>query len=187
MREPLLSQEADELMRNAELRAELEPYYDESISCVNVRHLPLRNENEFLAAMLAWETAPILPIYRWFEPELRLPLPDTLNDKELSRIMYDVIDRLYEKNIVLDFTDHLNDRELYRLIIRDILPSREKKLEQRTGELRWDCSAVDNDPCVWLKYYASESERLAWANLYGQPVPPKEFPPYLRQMPHHPF
>ena len=40
-------------MRNAELRDELEPYYDESISRVSVHRLPLSVENEYLASMLA--------------------------------------------------------------------------------------------------------------------------------------
>ena len=40
------SDEVDELLRNAQLRDELEPYYDESISRVNVQHLPLNVENE---------------------------------------------------------------------------------------------------------------------------------------------
>ena len=47
--------ELEQLLRNAELRDELEPYYDESISRVNVQRLPLAAENEFLASMLAWE------------------------------------------------------------------------------------------------------------------------------------
>ena len=57
------SDEVEELLRNAQLRDELEPFYDESISRVNVRHLSLSVENEFLASMLAWERAPVLPIY----------------------------------------------------------------------------------------------------------------------------
>ena len=61
--------ELDELMRNAELRDEPEPYYDESISRVSIQQLPLTVENEYLASMLAWEVAPVLPIYRWFDPE----------------------------------------------------------------------------------------------------------------------
>jgi len=185
MGEQSLPSDVDELIRNAELRAELEPYYDESISRVNVQHWPLRYENEFLAAMLAWETAPILPIYRWFEPELRLPQPDSLNDEEIHQILTDVIDKLYEKKIVLDFTSHLSDRELYRLILRDILPSREKKLEQRVNELHWDCSVSDNDPVIWLKYYASDAEREQWAEQFGQSLPEKAIPLYPRQMPHH--
>ena len=79
--------------------------------------------------MLAWEQAPVLPIFKWFDPELRLPRPEVLTDEDLHQILCDVIDKLFEQRIVLDFTDHLSDRELYCLIFRDILPAREKKLE----------------------------------------------------------
>ena len=179
--------ELEELLRNAELRDELEPYYDESISRVEVQHLPLAVENEYLASMLAWETAPVLPIYKWFEPEMRLPRPDMLNDGDLSDILWDVIRRLYEKRIVLDFTDHLSDRELYTLIYRDILPSREKKIDSGTHYLHWDCAGASGDPEIWLRYYATEEERLAWAEAYRQPLPPTADPPYPRQMPQDPM
>jgi len=47
------SSELDELLRNAELRDELEPYYDESISRVSIQRLPLAVKNEYMASMLA--------------------------------------------------------------------------------------------------------------------------------------
>ena len=133
--------EVEQLLRNAELRDELERYFDESISRVNVQHWTIAKENEFLASMLAWEQAPILPIYRWFEPELRLPRPESLRDEDLHQILGDVVRKLYLKRIVLDFTDHLSDRDLYRLIFRDILPAREKKLDYPSNYLHWDCTA----------------------------------------------
>ena len=37
--------------------------------------------------MLAWERAPVLPISRWFEPELVLPAPDKLTDEELRELL----------------------------------------------------------------------------------------------------
>jgi len=177
------SDELEELLRNAELRDELEPYYDEAISRVDVQHLPLAVENEYLASMLAWETAPILPIYRWFEPELRPPRPQALNDHDLHDILWDLIAKLHEKRIILDFTDHLTDRELYTLIYRDILPAREKRIDSRTNYLHWDCSAASGDPEIWLMYYASEEERQGWAETYHQPLPPTAVPPYPRCMP----
>ena len=180
------SSELDELLRNAELRDELEPYYDESITRVNVQRLPLAFENEYLASMLAWETAPIVPIYRWFEPELRPPRPSALNDRDLHGILWDLIHKFYEKRIILDFTDHLSDRELYTLIYRHILPSREKKIDSRNGFLHWDCAAVGGDPEIWLKFYASEEDREAWAEMYHQPLPRTEPPPYPRSMPEEP-
>lgn len=178
--------EIEELLRNAELRNELEPYYDESISRVNVEQFPLTVENEFLASMLAWERAPILPIYRWFDPELRLPRPSVLSDDDLHEILWTVIYQLYEKRIVLDFTDHLCDRELYTLIYRDILPAREKKIDSGTNYLHWDCAGASGDPEVWLRYYASQEEREAWSETYRQPLPPTEDPPFPRHLPHDP-
>ncbi len=128
--------EVDQLLRNAELRDELERYFDESISRVNVQHFSLAAENEFLAAMLAWEQAPVLPIYRWFEPELRPPRPESLGDADLHRILWEVVRKLSQRRIVLDFTDHLNDRELYRLVFRDILPARkEDRLAEQLSAL----------------------------------------------------
>jgi hypothetical protein len=178
--------EVDQLLRNAELRDELERYFDESISRVNVQHFSLAAENEFLAAMLAWEQAPVLPVYRWFDSELRPPRPEAITDENISKILWDVIRKLYQKRIVLDFTDHLSDRELYCLIFRDILPAREKKVEGPNNYLHWDCTGANGDPEAWLRYYASEEEREEWADLYGQQLPPSFPPPYPRQLPREP-
>jgi hypothetical protein len=182
-----LPDEVEHLLRNAELRDQLEPYLDESIRTVNVEELPTPIENEFLASMLAWEKAPILPISQWFEPELRLPPPDTLMDAELHDLLWDTIHKLYERRIVLDFTDHLSDRELYRLIYRDILPCAEKKIDSLSNYLHWDCADMGGDPTIWLRYYATEEERLMWAEDLDGPLPPAEEPPFPRALPKQPL
>jgi hypothetical protein len=174
------SVEVEELLRNVELRNELERFYDESITRVNVQHLPLSAENEFLASMLAWEEAPVLPIYRWFEPELRPPNPSALDDDNLSTLLIDLIEKLYEKRIVLDFTDHLTNRELFCLICRNILPVREKKLDLARNYLHWDCSG---DTETWLRFYAKEQERQSWSESYHLPLPAPKTPPYPRNLP----
>ena len=178
--------EVEQLLRNAELRDELERYFDESISRVNVQKLTLQAENDFLASMLAWEQAPVLPIYRWFDPELRPPRPDVLSEQDLHDILHELVDRLFEKRIVLDFTDHLSDRELYCLIVRDILPAREKKLDWPKSFLHWDCTGPSGDPDVWLRYYATEEEREEWSETYRQPLPPSEPTPHPRVLPGEP-
>ena len=175
--------EVEQLLLNAELRDELERYFDESISRVNIQHLTLPAENDFLASMLAWEQAPILPIYKWLDPELRPPRPERLDDEDLHRILWEVIEKLYAERIVLDFTDHLSDRELYTLIFRDILPAREKKLNSPNNHLHWDCTGPGNDPEVWLRYYADEDERESWATTYRRALPPTAPPPHPRKMP----
>lgn len=189
MSKKTIRDDVDEILRNAELRSELEPYFDESISRLDVHQISLHRENEYLASMLEWERAPVLPIYRWFDPELRPPHPSRLGDKDVSKILDDLIERLYDKKIVLDFSDHLSDRELYELICQDILPSREKKIDLRKGALHWDCSYVGgvSDPTVWLTFYASDEDREDWADRYGLPLPAKELPLYPRYIPQDPF
>lgn len=184
--QPPNSDEIEQLLLNARLRDELEPFCDESVELLDVRRMSTREENEFLASMLAWERAPVLPISRWFDPELTLPRPETLHDKDLYRVLWDTINKLYDKRIVLDFTDHLSDRQLYCVIYRDILPSPEKKIDIPRNFLHWHCLDDNDDPEVWLKYYASEEEREAWAAESGLPLPPSESPPHPRKMPRRP-
>jgi hypothetical protein len=184
--QPPTSDEIEELMRNAQLRDELEPYCDESFELLNNHRLSTRDENEFLASMLAWERAPILPISKWFEPEMTLPRPESLSEPELHCILWETLNRLYDKRVVLDFTDHLSDRQLYCLILRDILPSHEKKVEVPRNYLHWHCLDDSNDPEIWLRYYATREERAAWSLETGLPLPPSETPPYPRRMPRRP-
>src|SRR5262245_8270680 len=166
-----LPDEVEHLLRNAQLRDELEPYFDESIRNVNVEELLTPVENEFLASMRAWERAPILPICQWFEPPLILPHPDTLDEARLHALLWDTIHKLFARRIVLDFTDHLSDRDLYCLIFRDILPCSEKKIDSPDNYLHWDCADVGGDPTTWLRYYATPQERRAWAQDIDESLP----------------
>jgi hypothetical protein len=178
--------EIEQLLLNARLRDELEPFCDESVELLDVRRMSTREENEFLASMLAWERAPVVPISRWFDPELVLPRPETLDDSELYRILWDTINKLYDKRIVLELTDHLSDRQLYCVILRDILPSPEKQIDRPKNYLHWHCLDDNNDPEVWLTYYASEEERNGWAEESGLPLPPALKAPHPRKMPRRP-
>jgi len=181
------SSEVEDLLRNAQLRDALEPLYDESIGRVNAELMSTSNENEFLQSMLEWERAPILPICQWFHPELRLPTPDSQSEIPLQEVLYDTIQQLFAKRIVLDFTDHLSDRELYCLIYRDILPAHEKLIQRRNNYLHWDCANTDGDPDTWLRFYASEEDRQAWAEETDGYLPQIEDPPYQRKLPRAPL
>jgi hypothetical protein len=179
--------DVEQLMLNAQLRDELEPFLDESLEVVNTRLMPTRLENEYLASMLAWERAPVLPISRWFQPELVLPHPDQLSPDQLHRVLWETIDALHQQQILLDYTDHLSDRELFCIIYRDILPSLEKKLERTNTFLHWQCLDVNRDPEIWLRYYATREEREAWAAEAEGELPPCQPPPYPRRMPRWPL
>ncbi len=182
---PPIADEVEQLLLNAQLRDELEPFIDESVDLLPVRQLPLETENEFLQSMLAWERAPVLPISRWFEPELVLPRLDELSDDQITRVVNDTLQKLYARRIVLEFTEHLSDRQLFCLISRDILPSYEKKIDQPKNYLHWHC-LNENDAESWLRYYATADERETWQFENGGELPPMENPPYPRPMPRRP-
>jgi len=182
-----ISSDVDDLLRNAQLRDALEPLYDESIGRVNAELMSTSSENDFLQSMLEWERAPILPICEWFQPQLHLPAPELLSDERLRGLLYDTIQQLFDKHIVLDFTDHLSDYQLYCLIYRDILPAHEKLIERQQNYLHWDCANIGDDPDVWLRYYASEEDRQAWAEETQGYLPQIEDPPYQRDLPRAPL
>lgn len=178
--------EVEQILLNAQLRDELEPYFDESVQLMASRRLPTHVENDFLASMLAWERAPVLPISQWFEPELKLPRPESLSEPQLHEMLWDTIQRLFEKRIVLELTEHLSDQQLYLVLYRDILPSFEKKVDLPTNYLHWHCLDAELELELWLMYYASRGERQLWADETGLPLPPSLSPPYPRKMPRRP-
>src|SRR5262249_6492778 len=148
-------EEVEHLLRNAQLRDEMEPYLDEAVLHLNQDEVPTPGENEFLASMLAWAKAPIPPLAQRFNPALKLPRPDKVDDTQVHGALWETIHKLFVKRIVLDFTDPLPDRELYCLIWRDILPSPEKKIDNSSSYLHWDCSDASGDADLWLRDFAA--------------------------------
>ncbi|MEM6979228.1 MAG: hypothetical protein AAF539_06125 [Planctomycetota bacterium] len=182
--EPMLD-EVELMIANARLRDELEPYRDESVDSTASYRMPLHQENEYLESILAWERAPAIPIARWFEPELSLPPVDSLNDNQVALRLHDTIERLFSQGIILSHTDHLSDRELYRVLVCDVLPCCEKKLEpSRHGgprkTLQWRC-VEDNE--TWLAYYADPVERRRFQEEFDVELPPVRVARYPRNLP----
>ena len=175
--------EVDQLLLNALLRDELEPYMDESIELVDASQMSTEDENKFLKAMLCWERSPVIPISQWFEPELQIPHPDTLSDRNLSKVMWDAIERLAEQRVYLECTDHLSDRQLYCVLFRDILPATEKKLDLPENNLVWKLVDLDSDPELWLTYYADDQQRYQWEVENGRIPPVHQTAPFQRKLP----
>lgn len=175
-----VTDEVDLLLDNARLRDELEPYVDESVD--GTVRMPLNAENEYLASMLAWERAPAMPIAKWFDPPLQLPHPESLSDQQIHELLERTITQLRQAHVMLECTEHLSDRQLYTIIVRDILPCCEKKVDLPHNYLYWRC-LDDDDDHTWLRYYASAVERRRWQEATGQVPPPSETPPYPRNTP----
>ncbi len=173
----------DLLLQNARLRDELEPYWDDAVMAVDLNGMSTDLENVYLSSLLAWERAPVLPISQWFSPPLELPKPELIGDTELRIRLQYAIRKLSEKNILLENTGHLSDRQLYCLILRDILPAQEKRLNLPEAGIRWQCYDPIEDEETWLRFYASAAEREDWAEETGLRLPPREALPFPRQMP----
>lgn len=179
-------EEVEHLLRNAELRDALEPFLDESISRIDTAILSTPEENSYLESLLVWELAPAIPIAQWFNPPLELPPEQSLDDHDLHFVLWDTIYKLYSQRIVLDFTDHLTDRELYRVIVGNIMPECEKKLDLPGNYLHWDCADVSGNPDIWLRYYANDEERQVWSESTDRPLPERLTAPFQRRMPRPP-
>lgn len=175
--------EVEQLLHNARLRDQLEPFIDESIALVDVTEMSTSEENQFLESMLNWEYAPVLPISQWFEPELSLPQPETLSNRDLSKMLWDTLERLAEQNIYLQYADHLSDRELFCVLVRDILTATEKKLDIPNNPIVWRLVDNESDPDTWLAYYATDEQRYLWQLEHGQAPPASKPLKYPRQMP----
>lgn len=172
--------EVDLLIANARLRDELEPYRDEAVDTTAAGRMTLAEENKYLASILAWERAPALPIAQWFDPPLRIPAPDQLDEEQLSLILKQTVERLYSQRIVLTCTDHLSNRQLYSVIYRDILPCCEKMLPCRGDVLEWRC--VDDEE-TWLTFYADAVERRRFQEEHCIELPPRQRPRFQRRLP----
>lgn len=176
-------EELELLLQNARLRDELEPFHDEALEAVNTRQMSTAEENHYLSSLLAWERAPVLPISRWFEPELVLPPHETLDDPGVARELERVTGLLATRNIVLQSTGHLSNRQLYAMICRDILPAQEKRLTDPPAHIVWQCLDPARDEEAWLRFYATDEEREQWWLENGLRLPPREPLPFPRDLP----
>ena len=168
--------DVDQLMLNARLRDELEPFLDESLEVVNTRLMPTRLENEYSGVDAGLGTGcRCCRSAAGFSPNWCCLIPISWIPSNCIDVLWETIDALHQQQIVLDFTDHLSDRELYCVIYRDILPSLEKKLERSNTFLHWQCLDVNRDPEVWLRYYATRRRngRPGWRNSGGS-CPPRK-------------
>ena len=105
------------------------------------------------------------------------------DDAELRAKLQELIEEMFEVGIIVDFIDHFSDRELYRYLVDDVLLV-ETMLSTSVGG-HWHISAVgggskeDNEN--YLRYYADDEDREQWRRDFGEPMPPKEEPPYGRE------
>lgn len=107
--------------------------------------------------------------------------PDNLDDAQLTAKLWEVINAMARLRHHLERTDHLSDRELYEWLWTEILhePASVSPSEICYIDILGGCSQEDLE--LNLRYYASEDDRLDWAEEFPEDtIPPHEPLPYDR-------
>jgi hypothetical protein len=110
-----------------------------------------------------------------------IPAVPPEDDAALRAKLLEIIEAMFEIGIVVESTDHLSDAELYRFLVDDAL-LHETIISVAGGT--WHISPIgsgsEEDNAIYLRYYADDDYREQWHRDFGDPLPPKEKPPYDR-------
>lgn len=115
---------------------------------------------------------------------ITLPAPETLNDREVTVKLWEVINKLAQLRVFLEDTDHLSDRELYTKLWSDILREETKDIildETSACHIQLLGTGSEEDTHLYLKYFADEKWRKDWHEQFPDyPIPAHEDPAYDR-------
>ena len=150
---------------------------------------PPEVESEFLRQIIAFheQTEDRNPLEMLREMGKEYRPSSELSDEELSRELPRLAEDLAFLGIYLESTDHLSDRDLYDKLLGEIL------LEPMTlmpGDPAFGAHIdliggfSEEDIEIYLRYYADDETREDWNRDFPEvPIPPKEKPPYPRNLP----
>jgi hypothetical protein len=147
--------------------------------------LPDEERQKFWHRVAAFEEGPFTTDFeRLTRAGVELPEPDSLDDAALTAKLSEVIDRLAHLSVFITHTDHLSDRELYSHLWNSSLREEVPAAGDDDGGVSCVDLLIDGSETstrLYLKYYASESERQEWLEDEEDYVlPPHEEPPYDR-------
>jgi hypothetical protein len=132
-----------------------------------------------------YEKAPWTTNFKQLEEAgIELPAPETLNDEQLAKKLWEVIHALALLRVFLEETDHLSDRELYTELWSDMLREEVKAMPpDPDGAYHLSplggCS--DEDIQLQMKYYADEEWRQQFQKEFPDfVIAEHEDPPYDR-------
>ena len=157
----------------------------EEMISIEAEHCTPEIEEEFWEHLVAFAQTKRLPLLEVLvKAGISVPSPDELDDGQLSAKLWEVIDGLFLQGIYLEHTDHLSDRELYVELWSETLRE-EAVLPAEDSGFAYHLDLIGSgsvaDTLIYLKYYASESEREEWAaECPAEVMPAHEQPPYDR-------
>ena len=177
--------EDNEDKRIEELKRRAEELCDGQMEMGEMDDCPAEIEESFWKHVVDYEEAPLTTNFQQLEEAgVSLPVPDSLNDEELTAKLWEVIHKLALLRVFIEQTDHLSDRELYTHLWTDSLRE-ETPMVPPNANSAWHiqmlggCSEEDNR--LYLKYYADEASRQQWHKDFpDDPLPAHEDLPYDR-------
>jgi hypothetical protein len=124
--------------------------------------------------------------------------PEELSDPEVTKKLWELIERLHHMGTYLYHTNHLSDRGLYTRLTKDLLHQHVPAVFTKARTPPKDAahcydlvgSGSDEDIEIGLRYYDDEEQRQRWKKDFPDMViPPREDPPYDRDrlLPKSPF
>lgn len=147
--------------------------------------MPADLEEAFLRHILEYEQArPISLIQILENAGMTMPVPDDLDETEMTAKLWEIIERLSSLGAYLSNTNHLSDRELYEYLYRDGL--REEAIlfpEDPSYVYMLDIlgSGDEEDHQLYLRYYADDDYRAQWKSSWpNDSIPEHENPPFDR-------
>jgi hypothetical protein len=139
----------------------------------------------FWKYVVDYEKAPWTTNFKQLEEAgIELPAPETLDDEQLTKKLWEVIHALALLRVFLEDTDHLSDRELYTELWTDMLREEVKAMPpDPDGAYHLSplggCSKEDMQ--LQMKYYADEDWRRKWQEDFPDfAMPEHEDPSYDR-------
>ncbi len=115
---------------------------------------------------------------------MELPVPEELDDSQLTVKLWEVIRGLAMLRMFLYSTNHLSDRELYEELWHEVLREENPVItinENSACHIDLVSSGSEEDNELYLRYYADEETRCRWAKDWPNDVmPTHEAPPYDR-------
>ena len=142
-------------------------------------------EEKFYQYILAFEQIEAVQLFEILvNGGLELPTPEKLDNVQISKKLWQVINGLSLLGVFLYSTDHLSDRELYEYLWYDCLHEPTViQPENQDSAYHVDLigSGSEEDLFIFLKYYADETDRKMWAgDLPQNDFPGSEKKPYDR-------
>ncbi len=142
---------------------------------------PTEVELEFFEHILAWEIGPRSSHRIWLARagEEFIP-PAELDDASLEGELWRLIRALAVARVFFYHTDHLTDRELYEWIWCEVLPAECPDGARTEADANhWDLAdSGSGDAGIWLRYYASKTERREWQREF----PDNALPPHVARI-----